>query len=492
MTLDLNTNGTALRSAVDAVLDGKYSWIVFGYSGTSYTLDVVNHGQNTEDMFNEFSPGRVMFGFVRASENSSARLSRVPAKYVFIFWQGEGVPEKYKLVCTQHGDVIKQLCRTTHLTVYARTEDDLDWKEIINKLERISGVGCSAPTDDIDWTPPVVGTVYKKVDPKAEIPQNGNRLEFWKKQQEQQSNPPAPPAAARKKATGFVRPICDEPDEKETSSARSMVLKQSRHSEMSSVIKNRLNLYRENTNGLTSSVPQKVDPRAEIMLARKLSQTSCDDTDNGTVSSNYKKINPLEEIMRARKLSQPMVDDIGNEKVSPEGTNWQRADPRSEILAAREAAARAKVEEEPTKTDNQYQRTDAEAEIRAARLSRSGEAVKNGTNGTPAPAVPHPTPPVFQQAAATEKSFEPPAPEPQPHPVATDVEPSAPSAVSQSDHGLVAVCLYDYTAGEDDELSFTVGDHIFHIQQIDEGWWLGVSADGRQGLFPANYVELIA
>ncbi|KAH8871086.1 Protein kinase C and casein kinase substrate in neurons protein 2 [Schistosoma japonicum] len=44
---------------------------------------------------------------------------------------------------------------------------------------------------------------------------------------------------------------------------------------------------------------------------------------------------------------------------------------------------------------------------------------------------------------------------------------------------------------ENDELSFRVGDHIFGIEQIDEGWWLGRDASGQIGLFPANYVKLL-
>ncbi|GAA42471.2 drebrin-like protein [Clonorchis sinensis] len=445
-------------------------------------------GQNRDDMFDEFSPGRVLFGFVRASEASSERLSRLPAKYVFICWQGEGVPEKHKLVCAQHGDIIKQMCRTTHLTVHARNEDDLDWKEIINKIEKMSGSSYSTPVDNIDWTPPVVGTAYKKVDPKSEIPQNSSRMEFWKKQQ--QLNSPVSSVPMPKKPVGFVQPICDKPDENETSSARSMVLKQSRHSEMSSVIKSRLKLYRENSSDAPTTAPKKVDPRAEIMLARQLSQASCDDTDNTTVSSAYKKINPLEEIMHARKLSQPTLDNGSNYKVTSEGTNWQRADPRSEILAAKEAAARAKAQEIPSNTGNGYQRTDAQAEIRAARLNRSNEVI---TNGTTAPTISPSSQTSLPETKTAAKSDEPSAHASQPlATTASVVETPIAPVTSESDHGLVAVCLYDYVAGEEDELSFTEGDQIFHIQQIDEGWWLGVSADGRQGLFPANYVELVA
>lgn len=44
-------------------------------------------------------------------------------------------------------------------------------------------------------------------------------------------------------------------------------------------------------------------------------------------------------------------------------------------------------------------------------------------------------------------------------------------------------------AGED-EISFDPDDIITNVEQIDEGWWQG-ECNGRYGLFPANYVELI-
>lgn len=43
----------------------------------------------------------------------------------------------------------------------------------------------------------------------------------------------------------------------------------------------------------------------------------------------------------------------------------------------------------------------------------------------------------------------------------------------------------------EEEISFDPGDVITNIEQIDEGWWKGTGPDGRHGMFPANYVELI-
>jgi len=52
-----------------------------------------------------------------------------------------------------------------------------------------------------------------------------------------------------------------------------------------------------------------------------------------------------------------------------------------------------------------------------------------------------------------------------------------------------AVALYDYQAGDEDEISFDPDEVITNLEFIDEGWWRG-TCRGFHGLFPANYVEL--
>ncbi|KAG0258075.1 hypothetical protein DFQ27_004808 [Actinomortierella ambigua] len=53
-----------------------------------------------------------------------------------------------------------------------------------------------------------------------------------------------------------------------------------------------------------------------------------------------------------------------------------------------------------------------------------------------------------------------------------------------------AVALYDYAAGEPNEISFVEGETILEIEQVTDDWWQGVNHKGETGLFPANYVEL--
>lgn len=47
--------------------------------------------------------------------------------------------------------------------------------------------------------------------------------------------------------------------------------------------------------------------------------------------------------------------------------------------------------------------------------------------------------------------------------------------------------LYDFTAEEDDELSFCAGDVIEVLDGSDASWWNG-RLRGNSGLFPATYI----
>ncbi len=48
-----------------------------------------------------------------------------------------------------------------------------------------------------------------------------------------------------------------------------------------------------------------------------------------------------------------------------------------------------------------------------------------------------------------------------------------------------------YFSADDTEISFDPEDIITHIDQIDQGWWTGTAPDGSNGMFPANYVEMM-
>ena len=69
--------------------------------------------------------------------------------------------------------------------------------------------------------------------------------------------------------------------------------------------------------------------------------------------------------------------------------------------------------------------------------------------------------------------------------------PPPPAAAAAAASGLrEARALYPFEGMSEDELSFFAGDILLVANEID-GWYEGEDRNGRKGIFPANYVELI-
>jgi len=51
--------------------------------------------------------------------------------------------------------------------------------------------------------------------------------------------------------------------------------------------------------------------------------------------------------------------------------------------------------------------------------------------------------------------------------------------------------MYDFQGSNPDDLPFQTGEIINVISQSDSGWWEGINSTGKQGFFPATYVQEI-
>ncbi|XP_072268853.1 LIM zinc-binding domain-containing Nebulette isoform X4 [Pyxicephalus adspersus] len=66
----------------------------------------------------------------------------------------------------------------------------------------------------------------------------------------------------------------------------------------------------------------------------------------------------------------------------------------------------------------------------------------------------------------------------------------SPHAQSPSQSLRTYRAMYDYSAQDEDEVSFRDGDYIVNVQPIDEGWMYGtVQRTGKTGMLPANYMD---
>ncbi|CAH0584077.1 unnamed protein product [Chrysodeixis includens] len=553
MAINLDKHKQALIAGWKDVLDEKSetNWALFGYDGPSNDLKFISKGDGgLDELIDEFNSGKIQYAFLKVDQPNGSI-----SKYVLINWQGEGAPTVRKGTCANHVKQVASFFTGFHLTMHARTEDDLDEKLIQDKVAK-AGSAFNFKSSRPEEMPPSgpVGTAYQKVNPVQEI-NSKERDQFWLKEEQEEKKrveaerkrrdeekrkaeeaarkrdeleaerrakaeqekavPPEAPSptgvsaseAVRRQRSAEARQLIGA----STAAARAMFqqnlaqgqINTSRSNSItpekpvrSSVIAQRINTFTQ------AQSPQPVSP---IKSPTKLEPPakSAPETEEQTSTSPLKNIDKIKMSLETPSQIQyePIIDPAD---LSPSTENEPTS--FSAVAYTEYNQENSYRDIEPLKqSEPMIKQNILENDMFDASYSSSNENDDDDSDNkfSTIKRSPYSKNNVADERERSELSRQ--------NTVienvnfkkelnGTTLEDVSPEGLEDEgaiyedlddDPGLTARALYDYQAADESEITFDPGDIITHIEQIDAGWWQGLGPHGVFGLFPANYVELL-
>ncbi|KAK3932090.1 Drebrin-like protein [Frankliniella fusca] len=519
MALNLEKHKEAMVAAWSEVVDDKSptNWALFGYEGQTNCLKLYSKGDGgLVEMAEDLNSGSIMYAFCQVQDPKTT----LP-KYVLINWQGEGAPVVRKGTCANHIRLVCDFLKCIHVTINARTEEDVDPKLVIDKVCKSTGSAYNfkerSNLSNSNNSGPV-GTAYHRVNPGQEI-NSKERDRFWereeqeervrqeaerkrreeerRKQEEELRKRDMVEAAERDKRdselnvkreiarsaekvsrveqTNMNGELDDREREERERRERSEVLRRQRSEEAQSLIAKRtINaraIFEQNTSaGQLSNIGRRASFQPSISNG-----ITSPETVTPPQNFNRKSSLPSWPPSQMSVPSQPTEQPIAETPIVDETIQQTDETPVETSVPSSE-------------DDRDWESEDSQTGTIVRKSHKKSTDVPNESVDTKL--IAQSTPQTTTQTAV------------QPT-VVPEIDPvflNGGSAVIDDDEddddedgdlGLKARALYDYQAADNTEITFYPGDIITHIEQIDEGWWQGFSPDGTFGLFPANYVELL-
>ncbi|XP_013391294.1 drebrin-like protein B isoform X2 [Lingula anatina] len=496
MSVDLRKNKDSLLAAWQDVVDEKSdtNWAVFGYEGTSNVLRVVEKGDgDLEEMVDELNSGKIMYAYCRVQDPNTNLW-----KNVIINWQGEGVPEIKKGAAARHINDIHNLFRGAHVTINARTEDDIDEETIKDKVAKSSGANYSFHKEIAKpmAEPERVSSVYKRTKPAEEIKVNV-RDQFWEKQEKEEQQRIAEEkrkSANERKNIEMERKAREEHDQSELEKdyedrrKRASSLRHERAAEAASLVAQRENDPRAKFEQHTSqyAAEKKMPPAPP----KKIKHTFLDQQQQEAPPPRKEPIQlPREPSPPPREPSPPPRREPSPPPREPSPPPREPSPPRQPSPPIREPSPEPEPQQPVSRPTSEVPATRNLLAEGLPKRQDSDEEEEEEQNwdepgGEEFEGPPEVTPITQEPESSYAHEDEPPDAG-----YAHGAEKRISGMMEQS--SLRAKALYDYQAADETEITFDPDDIITNIEQVDEGWWVGTGPDGTHGMFPANYVELI-
>ncbi|KAG1929462.1 drebrin-like a [Pimephales promelas] len=496
MAVNLSKNGPALTAAYNDVVNGKTdtNWVLFTYEGNSNDIRVAEKGDGgLEEMVEELNSGKIMYAFCKVLDPSSG----VP-KFVLINWTGEGVKDVRKGVCANHIHSMANFLRGAHVTINARSDDDVEPAAIMEKVAKASGVNYNIHKESIQNNNTEligrVGSVYKKISALDEI-QATIRENFWAQAEQDEKNRRL---EERRKANEERQRLEKEQREQE---ARAAEERERRQREREKEI-NQQRLYEKKQEAANKEQEQgkweKVEKEHQSPVkAGILRSESVQKANEAASIISQRSINPRELFMKTERslvesaapsspsrpgqLRSPFLSQsaVSAENPQSESKSPVRLTSVSHVpvfspvhetpaFPGKDADPFSDdpfVSEQAEEFENEWDDSDEE-ELSAVAGNRENEDVNS----------------IYMNVPLHQNLYD---------EVGQYFQTSAGEDETGHNQNICARALYDYQAADDTEISFDPDDIITGIEMIDEGWWRGYGPDGHNGMFPANYVELL-
>ncbi|KAJ1663061.1 actin binding protein [Coemansia sp. RSA 1813] len=527
--IDLSAHSSEITATHQRILnkDPSVDWALYGFErGGSNVLAVHAQGSSgLEELAEEFDDGKVQFAFVRVEDPNT----RLP-KFVFISWCGRGVPVFRKgMVASQVGEV-QRVLTGYHVSIVARSEEDVQASEIMDQVARSSGAQYSYHTQPKRQAPALAakpafaaGTAFRKGGSYGAP--SVTKGPAWS------AAAVSAAAAAAPTAYGGAKPSGPKPPSSPLapSSSKPLFGGNSGSSPAGGRPVSSLFGARSPTTPAARASPTPVSPapeptrtapqqpsyksqqdetRAELEALRRGSRAQSPSTpvsrESVTPTSRLGAAAPAEpsahlsqadqtkselEMLRSRK----QINSGMNSPSGTGGSNLAASERKAELEVLRRSRAELqwspqvsqpappvhpwKQQQDDGEEEERRRQQQQEEEDRRRKQQQEEEERKR------------------QQQQDEERRRQQQIREQEEEKLARHQASSAAAAATPepaSSQGQRARAVYDYEATAEDELEFNEGDTIYNVELLDPGWWAGETKDGsRRGVFPANFVELI-
>ncbi|KAG5326091.1 DBNL protein, partial [Acromyrmex heyeri] len=455
MSINLTKNKDALVAAWHSVVDDKLStnWAVFGYEGQTNNLKVIGTGDGgLEEMIDRLNSSHIMYAFCRVIDTKTR----------------EGAPIVRKGTCANHIRDVEKLLKGAHITITARSEDDVEVDAIMEKLARAtaSAYKFNEPRSENEGHTGPVGTTYRRVIPAQEI-NAMERDQFWEKEEMEE-----------KKRLEQERLRCEQERQKLEQEMRAREEKETQLREQKVTAK-------ENSIARQKLAEQRAE-EANNLRNQKAAQNYNSDVEDDHKSRSEElrrqRSKETQQLIAQRTINARAIFEQNSAAGQMKTTSAQQFLPKNNhVESMRKALEEAQIKDQPDVKSDEETSAEMKKPTSAETVTISSSTVPQSQN-TNQELKTTTNPQSEQTAEAKEQVTE--------NELYNQLDGSY-LYFDPNNEGMKARALYDYQAADDTEITFDPGDIITHIDAIDEGWWQGLGPDGTYGLFPANYVEVI-